>query len=82
MFFNDLFIIFIIIQKILPDASIDVRDNINRTETEVDRVEIIPLDEHPRQFRSHTPKSLDGSTTTLSGTTSKETLSKVISKIL
>ena len=48
MFFNDLFIIFIIIQKILPDASIDVRDNINRTETEVDRVEIIPLDEHPR----------------------------------
>ena len=43
MFFNDLFIIFIIIQKILPDASIDVRDNINRTETEVDRVEIILL---------------------------------------
>jgi hypothetical protein len=81
MFFNDLFIIFIIIQKLV--ASIDVHDNNNRTETEVDRVEIIPPDEYPRQFRSHTSKSLDGSTnTTLSGTTSRETLSKVISKIL
>ncbi|HJU59595.1 MAG TPA: hypothetical protein VJ583_07580 [Nitrososphaeraceae archaeon] len=81
MFFNDLFIIFIIIQK--PNASIDVHDNNNRTETEVDRVEIITPDEHPRQFISHTPISLVGSTnTTLSGTTSRETLSKVILKIL
>ena len=79
-----IFLLYLLLfQKILPDASIDVRDNINRTETEVDRVEIIPPDEHPRQFRSHTPKSLDSSTnTTLSGTTSRETLSKVISKIL
>ena len=80
-----IFLLYLLLfQKILPDASIDVRDNINRTETEVDRVEIIPPDEHPRQFRSHTPKSLDGSTntTTLSGTTSRKTLSKVILKIL
>ena len=73
-----IFLLYLLLfQKILPDASIDVRDNINRTETEVDRVEIIPPNEHPRQFKSHTPKSLDGS-----GTTSRETLLKVISKIL
>ena len=80
-----IFLLYLLLfQKILPDASIDVRDNINRTETEVDRIEIILPDEHSRQFKSHTPKSLDGSTntTTLSGTTSRETLSKVISKIL
>jgi len=44
-----IFLLYLLLfQKILPDASIDVRDNINRTETEVDRVEIIPPDEHPR----------------------------------